>query len=117
MEDVSYYTLTLIQQAKGKGGDKYSTTNDANIYVVQEISRKDGKPYETLYMTLSVEEHVTSNPAFVLCLDQQAKKSGGDRYYVDTDLFEMKVYVPQSISRDGTKARDNLHMTLGPSSI
>lgn len=54
--EINTYTFKLTQKAKSKGGDKYECDEieNFNIYVPQEISRKNGEgPKKTL--TISIE--------------------------------------------------------------
>jgi hypothetical protein len=49
------YTFTLTKKAKSKGGDCYNCSDieNFNIYVPQEISRKNGtEPKKTLTITI-----------------------------------------------------------------
>lgn len=42
----------LVQKAKAKGGDKYACEDDEKftVYIQQTVSRKDGEPFEKLYV-------------------------------------------------------------------
>lgn len=102
------YIFKIVQIAKKSGGDKYECKIDDVdfvIYFPQTCSRINGKPKESIILT------IVSDGLFKFKLIQKAKKSGGDKYEcINDDKFN--IYFPQSLSRPNGDVLNELSFNL-----
>ncbi len=102
---ITHFTMTLVQQAKSSGGDKYKITGLADddgkegkerfIYVPQVISRQaDGLPQELVQLTFGEKDGLEFNLV-------KKGKTGDDRYApVNEDLWKGDIYLPQTFRQE-----------------
>jgi hypothetical protein len=97
--------LQLSSVAKSSGGDKYlidsdlgvSTKKDRFIYVPQTISRRAGKPSQTIEFEIRHGSLVPGD-AIAFTMIKAAKGSGDDRYTPkDKEQWEGDIYLPKSV--------------------
>jgi hypothetical protein len=99
----SIFQITLSQQAKSFGGDKYlisspvsASAKESFIYVPQRLSRSQGKCTENL--TMFIRKERTGEPDEMEFELLKNGKTGDDRYK-STDEVKWKgdIYLPQEL--------------------
>lgn len=92
------FQISLVQQAKSSGGDKYLVAPDTSsfIYVPQRLSRLQGKCLDKLTMHIRKERTDDADEMEFELIKNG--KTGDDRYKSTNEaLWKGDIYLPQTL--------------------